>query len=236
MDTHHGGGSGASHRDFFDGERIGDVVGIRAAPFLGHDHAEQTQLPHPDHGVVRDPAVFLPLGCIWQARFARSLAPYHGSCSVLPCRSPLAALRFHTASGSRRLGKIVLNPALRLLIWAWRGQAPRPPDSHANRYGHPPEQLSTKDEGWSTEDALSLRRFVDATQLRRAPPVANARKPSASPGCDNRSLDVFAGVNLRLVCPELRENCIVVLSQHAQALGVQHPQTRVSGHRSFAFP
>ncbi len=60
VNAHERAGRAVTGRDFLDGQGIGDVVDVSAAPFLGHNHAEQAQLTHLRHQRVVDPASLFP--------------------------------------------------------------------------------------------------------------------------------------------------------------------------------
>ncbi|MNN31998.1 hypothetical protein D3C81_1457090 [compost metagenome] len=62
VDAHQRGAGGAARGDFFDGERVRDIVGVGAAPVLRHDHAEQAQRAHFGDNLFRQAAVAVPLG------------------------------------------------------------------------------------------------------------------------------------------------------------------------------
>ena len=54
------GGRGTTDGDLLDRERVGRIVRVGAAPFLGHHHAEQTELAQLGHGGVGNPSGLVP--------------------------------------------------------------------------------------------------------------------------------------------------------------------------------
>ncbi|MCY1182419.1 hypothetical protein D9M73_229780 [compost metagenome] len=60
VDAHQRAEGTVAGRDFFNGQGVGHIVGIAAAPGVRYDHAQQAQLAHLRHHGVIDPARLLP--------------------------------------------------------------------------------------------------------------------------------------------------------------------------------
>ncbi|MNJ42553.1 hypothetical protein D3C77_375250 [compost metagenome] len=76
VDAHQRAGGAIAGGDLLDRQGIGDIVGVAAAPLLGHDHAEQAQLAHLLHHAVIDPAGLFP-GLGMGGDFAAGEIPGH---------------------------------------------------------------------------------------------------------------------------------------------------------------
>ena len=67
--AHQGGGGGAAGGDFLDGQGVGDVIGVGAAPFVRHHHAEQAQFAQLGDGRHRQSSRPLSNWAAWGAEF-----------------------------------------------------------------------------------------------------------------------------------------------------------------------